>query len=133
MAEALGVAASIVQIVDAVSKLKNLWYNIKNAPEDLTDHIEDIQRTAKLLDRSKQLFSTAANINDECLTECTLHLEQVLNAMQSLSNDLQKALNSNKRLGCLEIVLKKDEIARGMRRLERARLLLSHAQQNLSL
>lgn len=133
MAEALGVAASVIQIVDAVSKLKNLWHGIKNAPDDLTDCVHDIQRTTRLLDKSKELFSSTTGIDNETLTECIQDLDNVLAALRGTSSDLQRALDSNKRLGALKIVLKKDELTRSRRKLERAQSLLNTAQQNLSL
>jgi hypothetical protein len=55
MAEALGIVASVIQVVDAVSKLKDLWNSVKNAPDDLVDCVHDIQCTARLLHKSKEL------------------------------------------------------------------------------
>lgn len=133
MAEVLGVTASIIQIVDAVGKLKSLWHNIKNAPDDLDDCVHDIVRSARLLDKSKTLISNVAASHDDHLRECTQDLDVVLAALQGICSVLQTALDRNRRLGAIRIVLKKDEIARGKRKLERAQSLLSMAQQNLML
>lgn len=133
MAEASGVVAGVIQIIDAVSKLNNVWSNVKNAPDDLVDCVHDIQRTARLLEKSKRLVSGPTGTSDDDLTECTKDLDNALTALQSVTSDLQNGLHHSKRLGTFKIVLKKDEIARGRRKMERAQSLLSSAQQNLAL
>lgn len=133
MAEALGIVASVIQIIDAVGKLKDLWNNVKNAPDDLGDCVHDIQRTAKLLEKSKKLISSSIGTSDDCLTDCTQDLDNALAALKGVTSDLQKGLHNNKRLGTLKVVLKKDDVVRGRRKLERAQTLLSAAQQNLAL
>lgn len=133
MAEVVGVVASVIQIIDAASKLRNLWQSVKDAPDDLNDCIKDIQRTARLLDKSKSLLCGQLKLNDESITECTQDLDDALAALRTVSSDLQTQLQINKHRGALKTVLKKDEIARGRRKLERAQSLLATAQQHLSL
>jgi hypothetical protein len=133
MAAVLGVAASVIQIVDAVSKLKDLWNNVKNAPNDLIDCVHDIQLTARLLHKSKELVTKSTGTSNDHLAECTQHLESALTALRGVTLDLQRGRYLNKRLGTFKIVLKKDEITKGRRKLERAQSLLSAAQQNLVL
>lgn len=133
MAEALGVAASVIQIVDAVDKVKKLWTSVQNAPDDLIDCVEDIQRTTRLLKKSQELVVSTTGISDDNLTECNQDLEHALTALRGVTSELQKGLHQNKRIGAFNIVLKKDEIAKGRRKLERTQSLLSAAQQNLAL
>ena len=133
MAEAFGIAAAVVQILESSAKLRSLWLDIRHGPDDLTDCIRDIQHTAKLLDWSKQLFLAIAEIENEVLIESAEDLQTVLEILREVTSILQISIDSNKYLGRLKIVLKKDELARGRRKFERAQLLLRTAQQNLSL
>lgn len=86
MAKALGVAASVVQIVDVVSNLKDLWNSVKNAPDDLVDCMQDIQRTTRLLKKSQALVVSSTGISDDDLTECYQDLEDALTALRGVTS-----------------------------------------------
>lgn len=127
----LGVASSIVQLVDSVAKLKGICGAYKDASADLADLVFEISISAKHLNKSREYFEKASLLDRDLVSECLEHLGQALLAVNVVSSEMQRSLSSHKRIGAMKFVWRSDQIQKLRQRLERAQRLLDRTERLL--
>lgn len=125
----LGVASSIVQLVDSVAKLKGLCGTFKDASTDLLDLVREISISTKQLDRIKEHFEKASLLDCDLVSECLEYLGQALLDINAVSNEMQKALRRHKTVDALRFVWKSEQILKSRQKLERAQRLLDRTER----
>lgn len=125
----LGVASSIVQLVDSVSKLKGICEAFKDASADLADLVFEISISAKQLNKSREQFEKASLLDCDLVSECLEYLEQALLAITTVSSEMQKTLARRKRIGAMKFVWKSEQIQKLRHKLERAQRLLDRTER----
>jgi hypothetical protein len=138
MAEALalvssgvGLASLAVQLVDSAIKLRCLWTDVKDAPEEVINLVHEIEVLGRLLGTIKAVHASVPGnamfdaIFDQCCTLC----EQGARNLESVARDLETLIKQKRTMGALRVVLKKDVVAEHRSRLERAKTSLLLAQQ----
>ena len=143
MAEILGIVASgvsigsiAIQIVGSVQQILDFWSSIKDAPSDIQDLLEELQILANLLlefdnnpNASKQ--AAAAKATEYCKNAAT-SIDSVVKDLADGFKDLADGFAMSKarrRWTAVKAVLKEKKLTRSLQRLERAKLMLSLAQQ----
>lgn len=128
---AVGVAASIVQLTEAVIKLRSIYASFKNASTDLTDLEHEIFIVAEQFDRSKDYFKNASLLNDKLVDRCVSYLQDALDAIQTVTREMQKARDRHKLIGAMKMVLGKDQIRDLEAKLVRAQRLMSLTEMDI--
>ena len=160
MAEVLGIAAGAaglagfaVQCLDSAQKTKDFLSGVKNAPKNLSLLLDEIQVTSALIaDTAKseqqrqqqdlQLYSLATGSSGHPQTTsiqvvvlratgfCQQASVQLEGLLKGLNDGLQRK-GLRQRFAPLNYMLHKTQVEQGLQRLERAKSLLSLAQQCL--
>lgn len=132
---AAGSAAAITQLagqlVSSLERLYKFWKQVKGAPKQVEDLLEEICVFATVL---KSLEATAQDENDSL----SIALQYVRNAVKELEDmleEFEKGLNrsgfKNKlRWGSLKVVFKDNTLMQMAQRLERAKSMLGLAIQS---
>jgi hypothetical protein len=151
MAEALGVFASDVAIAQvagtagtAVLKLKKLWDEVQDVPEAIQDLMEQIdcldpalweaERHLAQNDLPPMLWSDEAAVRSaaycrKALTKLTELVDDLAVLMRATPDRNRRRDRVARRVACVKVVLRKDELAKLERRLETAlRILLASRQ-----
>ena len=156
MAEVLGVAAGAIglagfalQVVDSANKLRNFCSSVKNIPKDLSILLEEITAfsnlVADLANDEQRNFQSPSLVSapveqqqrpdwqaaviqaiDFC-REAAVQLEHVL---KDLHYGVQKK-GVCQAMATVKVILREKQVMQGVQRLERAKSLLSLAQQCL--
>lgn len=144
MAEVVGLVASGIsiatlaaQITSSVVKLKSYWDQVKEAPEDLTFLIEEIEDLSLLLsdieDDQRRNPISAVLLERSSVSRCLEHCKRAASRLSELADDLGADLEAPNKLknkwGSAKVLLKKDKIEKYRSRLERALRLLSLSHQ----
>ncbi|KAF2158894.1 hypothetical protein M409DRAFT_61242 [Zasmidium cellare ATCC 36951] len=133
MAEVVGLVVGLasfgVQLIESTKKLKTLCEDIKNAPTELQDTIEEIEVM-------NEIISEMASLEDQpyagagALARSIGLCQKALDRLTAVTNDLQNRLgSSNKIRARFSVILKKDSMDRLIRRLEQCKGLLQLAHQ----
>lgn len=144
MAETLGIVASgitVAQIASqaggAVLKLKQLWDEVHDVPDTITDLMEQIDCLDPALWEAEQHFNhqnispllwdhTAARRSAEY---CRKALEKLSEITSDLSALVRSRHTMRRKIGCVKVVLKKEQIKSVEQRLRNAIGMLQIAQQ----
>ncbi|KAE8452633.1 hypothetical protein EG329_013892 [Mollisiaceae sp. DMI_Dod_QoI] len=113
IASGMGIASLGIQIGSGIIKLKQLWDDVKDAPEEiqyLLDEIETLSQVLSAVDDNEGLPQSAAKSLELCSKGATL--------LKSILDDLQASVGKRKRLGGLKSVLKKGTVDRLRERLK---------------
>lgn len=145
MAEALGIAASGItvaqlssQVGGAVLKLKQLWDEVKDVPEDIADLMEQIDCLDPVLWETENNFNQGALpsiVWDELASKkTTMYCRKALHNLTQMVDELNHQINnSNKycrKMAAIKVLIKKDILKKLERRLENAVKMLTLAQQS---
>ncbi|KAI3319588.1 hypothetical protein HD806DRAFT_508535 [Xylariaceae sp. AK1471] len=144
MAEALGIAASGIavaqittQVGTAVVKLKRLWDEVKNVPDDITYLMQQIECLDPVLWAAENSFIPSempSSLWDDVAAKRSTELcHKALSALTDLVDDLSLKLNHPRRLerkvAAIKIALKKDAFSKLEKQLEFAVRMLTLSQQ----
>lgn len=149
MAEILGAVASGLAVAEVglkvggtVWKLKKLWQEVHDVPATIQDLMRQIEMMDPILsdhETNLDIQTTALprqllTCNGAPATQSTAYCREALNDLQRLAEDLDVALESEKRsrrtFARIRVVLKKETIKEFQYRLERAIRLLQWTQVN---
>ena len=159
MAEVLGVAAGAVglagfafQIIDSASKIRDFCSNVKNAPKDLVVLLEeislfsflvadlaqgeqqlqqDVQAQSLTLTLTGQQQPTESQVAIIRATElCRQAAAELESLLTELGENFQKK-GTRLVLASIKFALRRKQVTQGLQRLDRAKSLLSLAQQCL--
>ncbi|KAF6818103.1 hypothetical protein CSOJ01_01984 [Colletotrichum sojae] len=137
MAEALGLAASVVAVVDVtgkafalIFKLKSLWDELKDAPSFLLEKAEELQDLEEFfLDAETQAAATPiprSLWNDamiqKSIRKARAAMSDLQDAVDGLSVQVNHKRTHRRKLAAAKIVIKKDSLEAMERKLDRALL-----------
>ncbi|KAI0890754.1 uncharacterized protein GGS22DRAFT_151742 [Annulohypoxylon maeteangense] len=144
MAEALGVIASSIAVAQVagkaagtVIKLKRLWDEVQDIPENVADLMEQIDCLDPALWEAEQHFIqnqlSPCLWNDTAAIRSAKYCRKALRKLTDVADDLASQINSKRRaergISRVKVLLKKDRLRDLERRLESAVRLLQLAQQ----
>ncbi|KAK9421723.1 hypothetical protein SUNI508_05324 [Seiridium unicorne] len=144
MAEALGAVASGIAVAQiagtagsAIWKLKQLWDEVEDVPEIINDLIEQLGCLDPSLWDAERQFSQqeipALFWDQTAARRSTEYCRRALQKISDLTNDLSMLIDSKKgirrKIGCMKVVLKKQQISSLEQRLGNAIRMLQVAQQ----
>ncbi|KAK6948976.1 hypothetical protein Daesc_009048 [Daldinia eschscholtzii] len=145
MAEALGVAASgiavaqiAIQVGGAVVKLKQLWDEVKNVPDDIADLMDQIDCLDPILWEAENGFSrcdSPSMLWDDLASKsmtvyCRKALQNLTGIVDELNHQITNAKKGRRKITAVKVLLKKDSIQKLQKRLENAVQMLILAQQS---
>ncbi|KAI2469516.1 hypothetical protein F4781DRAFT_213381 [Annulohypoxylon bovei var. microspora] len=145
MAEALAVAASGIaiaqisaQVGGAVFKLKQLWEEVKDVPDDIADLMEQIDCLSPVLWEAENNFNQGdlpPLVWDRLAsTSNTLYCRKALQSLTAMVDELNHHINSarkgRRKIAAVKVLLKKDSLKKMEKRLENAIRMLTLAQQS---
>lgn len=140
MAEVLGIIASgvsiasiAIQIVGSVQQILDFWSSIRDAPTDIQDLLEEVQLLASLLlelDDNDNDYSGSSR--QPAATKAAQYCKNAANSIDAVIKDLAEGFAMSKgrrRWTAVKAVLKEKKMTKSLQRLERAKMMLSLAQQ----
>ncbi|KAI1209621.1 uncharacterized protein F4807DRAFT_460370 [Annulohypoxylon truncatum] len=145
MAEALGVAASGIaiaqisaQVGGAVFKLKQLWNEVKDVPDDIADLIEQLDCLSPVVWEVENNFNQGSLpsifwdqlASNSATTYCRKALQNLTTMADELNLQIDNARKGHRKITAFKVLLKKDSLKRLERRLENAIRMLTLAQQS---
>lgn len=146
MAEAVGLAASVIaigQVAGAVGKsvlrLKNLWDEVNDVPGEISDLLEELQILDPLLkgiDKEMTQNSLPAEVWDTSGAQLSKqYCQQAMESLCNMTNDLDREIKESrgkvrKKIASAKAILKKDSIARHEKKLRKALNLLDLAMRS---
>lgn len=133
MAEALGIAAAILQIADGALKLKKLCSEIKHASDDVQHLTDEVTILASVLGDIETSSACHLAVNSPTWQHCLRLFKSSAEGMNQIIVELEKTLRAHRVTGKVRIYLKKDELERCKDRLERTKGIMTLAQQTYSL
>lgn len=142
MAEGIGVAASgitigalAIGVANSAIKLRSIWNQVQNAPDDMLCLIEELEQTSYMLADSEEyqqrnpmsrLVLDSTSIS-RCLQRCKKEVDQLKEFTDGLSNDLEHSSKLKRKRAAAKIVLQKDQIHRYKEKLDRTLKMLDRA------
>lgn len=135
MAEALGLASSVIAVVDVTGKafalsikLKALWDEVRDAPtlllekaeelQDLEDFFLDAEARAATTPIPKSLWNDAMIQKAVCKARAAMR--DLQDAIDSLSVEVNDRRRYRRKLAAAKVVIKKDSLEAMERKLDRA-------------
>lgn len=139
MAEAFGVFASSLEVVNTVLKLRSLWKEVKEAPATVSDLLEEVELAGRILSGARDIFSTAdfppsvyhVSYLSESTALCCRAVKSLHEVIELLDGKLHSTQRLRRKITAVKIYLKKDDIQRLTTRLDRAVRLLGLAHQHI--
>ena len=133
LASGVTIGALGAQITIGVVKLKSLWNQIKDAPEDLRDLIEELEMLSQLLadaERDQEQNPLSGLVLDpHSKSQCLRYCKKSVIQLKELTDDFADALETKGKLrktwSSAKIVFKKNETRRFESKLKRSIRLLS--------
>lgn len=140
MAEVLGIIASgvsiasiAIQIVGSVQQVLDFWSSIRDAPTDIQDLLEEVQLLANLLlELDDNDNDSSGSTRQPTATKAAQYCKNAANSIDAVVKDLADGIAMSKgrrRWTAVKAVLKEKKMAKSLQRLERAKMMLSLAQQ----
>ena len=139
MAEAFGIFASSLEVVNTVLKLRSLLKEVKAAPATVSDLLEEAEFVGKIISGAKDVFSPGefppTLYHTSHLSESTALCRKAVKSLHEVVEALDKRLSSphkfRRKVTAINVYLKKEEIERLKTRLDRAVRLLVLANQHV--
>lgn len=129
--EVIGLIASVIQIADATARLKALWSDVRHAPKDILDLVQEVSLNADLIadiqhqHRPEDLIGT----DIASWTKCFNLFKACAQSLQDLVTELQSTMKAHRRTGALRVFSRSQDIQRCKERLQRVQLMMLSAQQ----
>jgi len=129
MAEAIGIIGSgvviasfAVEVPQKITEIKGFINSLKTAPEEINLLIEEISILNELL-----LSVDALPLHSDITNRCGRLCRRAAETLSDILEECKRKLETRKFLGRIEFVLRNDDIEKCIRRLERAKSMLSQA------
>jgi hypothetical protein len=125
----LGIASFGIQIADSVVKLKSFLDAFREAPLDIKDLLDEIERYGGLLSRvcisssQDEKFNVSSAYVQDCLDRCV----REANALQFLASELDAEISKRNTIGAFKYLMRKERIEKMRNRLEGASALFKFA------
>jgi hypothetical protein len=131
ISSAASLASFAVELVDCAIKLRCLWSDVKDAPEEVLNLIHEIEVYGRVLGTIKAEYTPMPGnaMFEEIFSQCCSLCEQGVRDSESVARDLETLIRQKRTMGALRFVLKKNIVAKHRSRLERAKTSLLLAQQ----
>ncbi|KAI2620421.1 hypothetical protein GGR54DRAFT_601038 [Hypoxylon sp. NC1633] len=145
MAEVLGIAASGIaiaqissQVGGAVIKLKQLWDQVKEVPDDIADLMEQIDCLNPVLWETENSFEHSSLppmvwgglASKSTAMYCRKALRDLTEIVDELNLQINHSKKARRKIAAVKVLLKRDSIKKLERRLENAIRMLTLAQQS---
>lgn len=129
MAELIGLAASVAQLVGAATNLKSIYGAFSGAPTDFANLIDELSIRAKQFEESKGYLEGASEIHDGLVSECVRNFKQAQLAISAASNKIEKAFqHHHKHIASIKFVWESSNIQILRKKLERAQKLMERTE-----
>lgn len=133
MAEAIGVVAAVLEFGKVLLELKHFYSSIRDAPETLSDLLEELELTESILQTlADQDGMMSAYAPPDVVKRCRQSCEKALGTLHQVCSQLLKCLKQSKWRGSIRSVLKEDLLEKAGQRVERAKVNLLLAQNTAS-
>jgi hypothetical protein len=141
MAELVGVISSGIaigglaaQAAKSIAKLKNLWDEVREAPEDIEELINEAHILARILVSLENEHHGEINLEqhvlrDNCLRYCRTATKKLQSLVQDLVGEIQSTKGLRRKWISGKFVLHKDRVKKYRARLKGAVRLLSLSEQ----
>jgi len=142
MAEIVGVVASGIsigtlaaQVASSIIKLKSLWNEVRDAPEDIKDLIDEIELLNNILlgldevDPSLTVGLEQRQSREECLRHCRAASRKISLLVEDLHAEIEKSKGLRRKIVSAKLILRKDQVKKYKSRLKGAVRLLSLSEQ----
>ena len=142
MAELVGVVASGVSIgtlaaqaTSSLIKLKGYWNQVRDAPEDIQDLLEELEILSHVLaqieddQRENPLSTEVSGSTSECLLYCKQGVDRLEKITAGIQSDLKASSRFKRKWGSAKVLFKTHQVDKYKARLERAIRLLSLSHQ----
>ncbi len=132
--EGVGAAASVITLVKTTAALLNFWTSIHDAPEQVTDIIEELQLLQEIINQIKDAQSSSsllASSPPAVVVKSVEHCNSKLLKLSTLLDgfDLSATSSRRRKWAAVKVVLRKDKVERFRNALEAAKLSLIPARQ----
>jgi len=123
----LGLAPVVLEIAKTAKTLKEYCRDVRNAPRDIQDFVEEVECIGEILLQLKALGTSPVPPNKSALQQC----QKANRALAEVATEVQGSLDLRKRLA---FPLRKGKIAQLQAKLERAKtsLLLACSSQQIN-
>ena len=137
VASGLTIGSLAVGIANSAVKLRSIWDQVHDAPDDILYLIGDLERLRYMLvdsEEFQQRNPTSSLVLDStsmsrCLQRCKEEVDRLKELTDGLSNHLENSSKFKKKKAAAKIVLKKDLINRYKARLDGTLRTLTLAHQ----
>ena len=137
VASGLTIGSLAVGIANSTIKLRSIWDQVHDAPDDILYLIGDLERLRYMLADSEEFQQRNPMSNlildstsmSRCLQRCKAEVDRLKELTDGLSNELEHSGKFKKKRAAAKIVLKKDLINRYKDRLDRTIGMLTLAHQ----
>ncbi|KAF4879257.1 hypothetical protein CGCSCA1_v001727 [Colletotrichum siamense] len=136
MAEALGLAASVIAVADLTGKticltikLKSLWEEVRDVPVILLQKAEDLQQLEELLDLAEQDVvedATPTTVRD-AIDKARTATKDVQSTIDTYTEELANKRRYRRRIAAVKVVIQKDHLRTLEQKLDRALKLCNMA------
>lgn len=120
----IGVAASVITLIEALKKLERVCGRLRKAPEELSDLVSEVSIIAKQLEGSKRYFNKTTPLDADLVSKCVHRVDQAFLAVEALINEIETTSRRYRAIGSVEYVLKS-------RHIQELKKKLTEAQQHL--
>jgi len=134
IASGMGIASLAIQIGNGVLKLKSIWDEVKEAPEEIKYLIDEIETLSLVLseiaDSDDNEGSDMTPIISDCAAaKCIEMCRKGADILSGVVKELDVEMTKRKRVGGFKTVLKKGTISRLRERLKSAQIMLMISHQ----
>jgi hypothetical protein len=142
MAEIAGVVASGIsigtlaaQVASSIIKLKSLWNELRDAPDDIKDLVEKAEILNNILlnlnddDPSPVIGYEQQQSRVECLRHCRAASKKINLLVEELHAEMEKSKGLRRKIVSAKLILRKDQVKKYKSRLKGTVRLLSLSEQ----
>ena len=129
IASGVGVAAFAQQLGQSIFTLRRLCEDIKNAPSDLKETLDQIEHISRIMERLTHDKGPASTVdsNNDILNGSLQLCQKAVDRVSKLASDLQKEIEGKKLRGSIKTALKRDSMERLLTKLDRSKTDLNIA------
>ncbi|TEY40779.1 hypothetical protein BOTCAL_0421g00050 [Botryotinia calthae] len=132
IASGIGVASFGLQLMDGIRKLKQFWDEVKEAPKDIHDTLEELETLSLILSDIQKSDLNMPSIPSATATRCLELCRRGTDMLNTTVKDMNGAISKRRKIGSVKVVLKKDTLEKFRNRLREAQYMLMLSRQTYS-
>ena len=123
VASGMGVAAFALQLAQSVTKIKKFCADVKNAPGELQEILDQIENISTIMARlgREETHSPSSSMNEDILQGSLQICQKAVDRISALASDLQDEMKSRRLRTSVRTVLKQDTIEKMLAKLDRSK------------